>query len=188
MARHVARVVIVILALSLLSCGWVDLPKTLWLDDKWNEEETQKIHQAIDEWNKFGREYCGEDIIIYGGRFIDKNGFDLKTDPDDNDSVIYKIDKKNEIHDFLVGVAGHPINGYGMRSDILLFTFPEEAIGQDIRNVAMHEMGHWLGLAHIPNEKNAIMYQAVTSDPTATLTKKDKQAFCIVHGCCVKEP
>ncbi|MEK9158710.1 MAG: matrixin family metalloprotease [Patescibacteria group bacterium] len=188
MDRHSARLVILALLLAMFGCYQTDLPKTLWIEDSWNDEETTQIHRAIDEWNRFSREYCGEDIIIYGGRLIDPNGFQSEIDPGDEYNIIYKTAEPDESYEFLVDVTDQPnIGGYATKTDILIFTF-HDYISAHLYIVALHELGHWVGLIHIGNDPNVIMYPAAEAGKFSGLTKKDKQAFCLVHGCCAKEP
>lgn len=188
MGRHSARLVIPALLLSISSCYQTDLPKTIWIEESWNDEEVAQIHRAIDGWNNFSREYCGEDIIIYGGRFADENGFNSETDPADQHNVIYKTAEPDENYEFLANVTNRPnIGGYATKTDILIFTF-HDYISAHLYIVALHELGHWIGLIHIGNDPNAVMYPSAPADRLSGLTQKDKQAFCLVHGCCVKEP
>lgn len=188
MGRHSARLVILILLLSVFGCYQVDLPKTIWIEKRWNDEEVAQIRRAIDEWNRFSREYCGEDIIVYGGRLIDPNGFQSEIDPGDQYNIIYKTAEPDENYEFLADVTGRPkIGGYATKTDILIFTF-QDYISAHLYIVALHELGHWVGLIHIGNDPNVVMYPAPPADRLSGLTKKDKQAFCLVHGCCTKEP
>ncbi len=182
-----ARLVIFSILLTVSGCYQVDLPKAIWIEESWTAEEETQIRLAIDEWNRFGREYCGEDIINYVGRFADPDGFQSETDPDDSYNTIYKISQPDKYYYFLVKSLGHDLGGYATKSDILIFTF-QENVSQNSYSITLHELGHWVGLTHIEDDENAVMYPSAPTGPAVVLTKKDKQAFCIVHGCCVKEP
>lgn len=187
MGRRSAKLVILVLLLSVFGCYQTDLPKTIWIEESWNDEEVIQIHRAIDEWNRFSREYCGQDIIIYDGRFADENGFNYETDPADQHNTIYKIDAPDENHKFLEKIAGHEVGGYATKTDILIFTFKEN-VNEYLYDVVLHELGHWVGIIHIGNDPDVIMYPSASTVKFRHLTQKDKQAFCLVHGCCTKEP
>ncbi len=178
MDRLFARLVTVLttacLFLGLSACQMLaeDLPKPVWIDDTFSDEQEQAVQKAIEEWNSVGREYLGYDIIIYQGRYVDSDGFSPQEDFEDGYNVIYNVKKADKWYDYLVQIYlvdkkyGHyddsgVITGFGTVGDILIFDFSissfheiEEDEGYSdylhhLRYIQMHEFGHWFGLMHI---------------------------------------
>jgi len=177
-----------LILLAALSGGCVEaLPKELMIDDRFSAEEERMIVAAIDEWNRVGKEYLGLDkILIYQGRYRDPDGFD-ELDLDDDHSVIYR-GQDDRYYRFLSdhNEAGRTLLGYGTTADVLLFTFTLDT-PEEFQHVALHELGHFLGLGHVPDDVNAVMYELTFDDPPLQLTRTDIQDFCLVFDC-IKQP
>jgi hypothetical protein len=176
------------LMLASLLGGCVEpLPKEVMIEDRFSADEERMIVAAIDEWNRIGLEYLGlEKILIYQGRYRDPDGFD-ELDLDDGRSVIYR-GQDDRYYRFLSdhNEAGRTLLGYGTTADVLLFTFTLDT-PEEFQHVALHELGHFLGLGHVPDDKNAVMYELTFDNPPLRLTRTDIQDFCLVFDC-IKQP
>ena len=187
MLRLVARLVTLAAALALAAGCAPELPKEIYADDAFTADEEAMLVEMIDEWNRVGREYLGrEEILIYRGRFSDANGFD-PDDLGDDHSVIYR-GTEDQYYEYLDGSGddGLTLLGYGTTADVLLFTF-QLADEQAFRHVALHELGHFLGLGHVPDDTTAVMYYLTGADPPIRLNRTDLQDFCLVYSC-IRQP
>ncbi len=195
MARHRARLVAVLLALSaaalLTSACAPPLPREFYVESRWSPEERQMILDSAEKWNAVGREYLGIDrILVYRGVYDDPDGFH----PDDlggSESVVYRGEKDAD-YDFIdEGEEGASVIGYGTWGHVILYRFA--MCGDDgvlneglFRQTATHEFGHFLGLGHVPDDTKALMFW-LAGDNSDTITRHDIQAFCLVHDC-LKQP
>ncbi len=195
MARYRARLVAVLSALAaaglqIAACA-PPLPREFYVEGRWSPEERQMIIDSAEKWNAVGREYLGIDrILVYRGVYHDPDGFH----PDDlggTESVVY-LGEKNADYDYIdEGHEGVSVIGYGTWGHVILYRFAMSD-GQGVlneglfRQTATHEFGHFLGLAHIPDDPKALMFW-VTGENADVITRHDIQAFCLVHDC-IKQP
>lgn len=176
------------IAAAIPAAGCVEpLPREIMIDDRFSADEEQMILAAIAEWNRVGLEYLGlKEILIYRGRFVDQDGFD-ELDLEDGRSVMYR-GGDDRYYRFLsyYNEPGRTLLGYGTFADMLLFTFNLDT-PEKFQHVALHEMGHFLGLGHVPDDVDAVMYELTFDNPPLRLNRTDIQDFCLVFGC-IKQP
>lgn len=180
-------VITVLAALFAASCLEVDtlapkLPRPIYIEAAFSDDEVAIIEASIAEWNTLSLEYLGVPALEYLGRYDDPDGFQPE-DLLDGPGVVYRESVDGESYDFLQSqekFADYPlIGGYATPGDVLIFV---ENISTDemFRHVALHELGHHLGLQHIKDDQEAVMYLGGVS---RHLNNSDREAFCIVHDC-----
>lgn len=136
MDRFFSRLVNILAATCLLlglsACQMMaaDLPKGIMLDDSFSEAQEEAFLKAINDWNLVGQEYLGYDIIIYEGRYSDRDGFSPMEDIDDGNNVVYNVDERDKWYDYLYSIyiegkygEGASVAGYGLDEDVLMFDF-----------------------------------------------------------------
>lgn len=196
MARHFGRLVgLVCWCVCLNACNFGDnLPKTLWLDQAWNDQEALVIVQEVEVWNAMCREYVGFDCIeIARGRHADPDGFDLE-DLSDGRHVIYRVSEMDDPYRYLSEDESCPakprcISGWSTEEDTLIFVFMWGRWGcaECMRGTVLHELGHFLSLMHVNFDPTALMYSGHQESEVLWLTANDIRAFCLVHDC-LKDP
>ena len=193
MARYSYYLVILSVASALSGCVTEpELPRDIHIEDDFSVDQEEVLLSAIDSWNAVSLQCTGEEAINYVGLYNDPNGFD-ENDFGDSYNVIYLGDRDSEVYqDILEDVLGsygeelYPV-GYGTSADVILFPNPNDTL-EDMRQVALHELGHFLGIQHnqmspefFEEELSSVMFHP--NDTVGLLTKIDMEAFCIVHYC-----
>lgn len=153
------------------------------------DEIKEAVFDSFDAWNEVE---CSDFEMIYGGKTtIDEVGHD----PDgDSINVLIWQDEHWPYPTYdavaLTIVSYVPCNGEILSADIefntadYIFTNHEGAAGTqiDLRNTLTHEVGHFLGLDHSPNEA-ATMYATA---PPGEITKRDlhqadREGLCFIY-------
>ena len=195
MARHLPFLVTVpfvaAAALSLTACS-PQLPQEFYIESRWTPAERQIILDEAEKWNAVGREYLGLDrILVFRGVYNDRDGFRSEEDLGDDFNVVY-VGENNADYDLIdTGTEGSYVIGYGTSGDVLLFRFAmlneDGTLNEPLfRQTVLHEFGHFLGLAHVPDDPKALMYW-LTGENSDVITRHDIQAFCLAHDC-LKQP
>jgi len=176
---EVLRSVLVAAALAVAACGR-ELPQDIYIDSSWSPEETAIIEASIVEWNELSRTHLKDPrpVLAYRGRFTDEF---QSADFGDDFHVIYRIGRLDQVPEFL---RDDPPGGYGSYGDMLIFTFNIcegcDEYYDNLRTVALHEIGHFLGLSHY--EHRAGIMQPGNYD-VKHLQAADVEEFCCVYEC-----
>ena len=179
----------VLLVTLILGACQQDLPLDIWVEDSATELEEAIIVSMIDEANRgYGEELLGHPVFTYQGRHRDPNGFSPE-DFDDGMMVIYTLHEKSPYWQDAVDLKDGPYNhdstvGYGTLSDGIIFRYrlPDD---HKFATVTLHEMGHMLGMGHLPLDMKAVMYPRVNG--VTMVSRADQKAFCGIYDCTVPE-
>jgi hypothetical protein len=170
MAR--ARVPLLALALFLVSVGCGrELPLHVWISDEFDDDEAETILMGMDAWERATDVH----IFVYRGRWYDRFN---REDFGDDAHVVYKLHDSSYEYRFL-SYGNDGFGGYGTYGDVLIALDAWEAYRDEdpdgiiysnglvltrnafylcmLREIATHELGHFIGLAHIP-DRSAVMY------------------------------
>ena len=203
-----------VIGLAATSCQReVDFPLDIWVSTSCNETEMVSVRDAIDEINSLGQELVGHDLIVIAGRIGDDEDY-LNTDGmSDNRSTLTCYHEQTEDFKDYIDMSGYPsdwILGNGFpEMDVFIYVFnmehqtaenecdlpddwPEDVDLPDgavcpiwFRHTVTHELGHFIGLGHIP-DKDAIM-SPYAYDLPLSFNDNDKAQFCCIHECLTDE-
>jgi hypothetical protein len=178
------------LALVIAALGGcaVDLPRDLRIETGFTAEEGDAIAAAVHEANqRLGEPLLAGPVLILRGSFTDPDGFQL-ADFDDGVGVVYTVDVAAPAYRYLAAQAGAELAGYATLGDVLLFEHIPPGASDDqrrrFRRIAMHELGHYLGMSHNPDQRS-IMYSGNDRLDLDTYTVEDQRAFCAIYDCVV---
>lgn len=155
---------------------YLPIHKTLYLDHSIYEDEEYHIIDAAIEWNK-----ATNGQVIFDIKRLPQKNIDLKdaviianATPDNPDIII------------LDGLSAGTILGYtdrGRGLDYILLV-DERITDGSYTPVVLHELGHILGLEHIPEPEGigTIMCPNMT-DGSNHLTITDLHYFCQLYNC-----
>lgn len=173
-------------ALMLAACGR-EFPRDIYLDARFSKAEVAEIKEAIAEVNKLGRLIGEERLIEVAGRFKDDDGRFGQDNVDNDDDELYRIGSPGECWDFVedfqdeFGDIGN-LNGFYTGTDVGILIFNLNRPDRPTtRYVAMHELGHFVGMHHVIGNSWAVM--APSGYGPQAFTSADKEEFCLQHGC-----
>lgn len=185
-----------------VGCEWQDFPVYLYVDSSFSDLEVEAILDAADEWNQKAGTLLADPgpLIVYAGRITDE--FD-RHDYGDDTHVIYRVSEPDTIAEFLAADNDGAINGNASLGDVTMFMYrtddylssmsrwrSEEWLREYryrfVRNLALHEFGHLLGIAHYNN----VLGTMNTRGPRVSdergyryLNENDLAAFCAIYDC-----
>jgi hypothetical protein len=187
MARRLVPVVIAAAAAVFGTGGcFPELPRDVQIERRFSDHEVNVLLQAIDQANReLGEDLLDTPVLMYRGRFEDPDGFHFD-DFGDDVSVLYQLDPESPEYVWTRDTLQHAYGGYATLADLMVL--PLDNLGSDARfkRVAMHEIGHFLGLTHSPDPGSLMYGEGIRSDVDG-FTYSDKLMFCMVHDC-VREP
>lgn len=162
------------------------LPRELFLDATLAAPEAAQVRRAVDVANeRLGQALGGEPVLALAGPYADPDGFSY-ADLDDGVHVVYPLDASSPEYRWIADTTGQEYGGYGTLGDVLLIArLPADASAAErdaYRQLALHELGHFLGMTHNPDPAS-IMNAGPWHAPLATYTDADLRAFCIIYGC-----
>ncbi len=137
-------------------------------DDRITDDIKHSIIESFDVWNE---QECSDFDMIYDGTTTrEDTGFDPDIPVDDNlNLVVWRDDQWPHAQQFAVAlttVTFRPSNGEILSADIELntdkfrFTDSDDDVEIDLRNTMTHEVGHFLGLDHSPNDTATMYFSA----------------------------
>jgi hypothetical protein len=175
----VARRFLVLVTLPFLGCA-EPLPKALYIESRFTEEEAGAIATAIEEVNRsLGEGLLGRPALMYEGRFHDSDGF-TADDFSDGIHAVYKVSRDSPEYGWLLEVTTRKrFRGYATLADVLFFVDPEDLAFSGYRPLMLHELGHFIGMSHSP-DPGAVMHTPPGAD---AYTESDKEAFCLIYRC-----
>ena len=172
-------------AFVLVACGR-EFPREISIDDRFTRSEMADIRSAVAEVNKLG-ELIGEDRLIeISGTFHDGDGRFGQDNIDDGCDELYRCGTASDCLDFVRQYEDEyssydNLYGFYTGTDIGLMVFNIDRAGRPLKFVAMHELGHFVGMLHVTNNRNAVMHaNACCAD---SFTAADREEFCLRHGC-----
>jgi hypothetical protein len=136
------------------------------LDPQFNEDERTLIEEGMRVWEHgSGGRVC----FSQGGR----------------DLVIHKLDRSDELQPWDPEWPRHVALTKGGR--IWIVATRVDGPGE-YRALAVHELGHYLGIGHIEDTSSTYMHSTINDTPPdlwmhTRLPKRDGRAFCEVHRC-----
>jgi hypothetical protein len=169
---------LVLLTVAFGACTFEPVPKNLYIESRFSDDETDRILAAIGIANRdLGEQLLGGPVIEYAGRFTDDDGWSHQ-DFGDDVHVIYKVEKNIPDYQWLAETIHKSPEGYGTASDILFFVQPGDGFDGS-QGLMLHEIGHFLGMMHSPVPE-AVMHTPHGSD---NYTESDFDAFCLIYRC-----
>lgn len=188
--KRIAHLLVMVLALCAThGCMTLEYPVDLYLDDKFDENETRMIVWAVDEWDHAitARTGIPDTALRIVGTFSDE--YDIG-DATDGYYVIYKVTEPTPaIIDMVERGPYEKVGGHATLSDMIIprYNFSD----WDDRNwpfllraIVLHELGHTLDVTHFEHRygiMNSKMLLDMLIDPH--ITDADMDAYCHVHGC-----
>jgi len=157
---------------------------TLYLDRTFDNIETDLITKAALEWSMATNHRIEYDIIQLPTnepmKYTD-SVFVVKKSPDDTTIILMDLEGGETL-----GVYHHDA--------LPSISIVSERLGDNFKEVVLHELGHSLGIKHLDgmSNLNTLMYpysQIILDDGTILpagadhITKKDLIAFCKIHHC-----
>jgi len=194
------------LALASSGCAWQDFPVHIYLESSFSDLECEAILDAADEWNEVVGSCLAEPgpLIVYEGRIEDDFN---ENDFGDDIHVIYRISEPGTDAEFLAEDNDGSIAGHATLGDVVLFLYREDtrlaateasaaAEGTEldtgewryrfVRNIALHEFGHLLGITHYEcytGTMNSDEPRVYDEQGYRYLNDCDRRAFCAVYDC-----
>jgi hypothetical protein len=168
-------------------CACGQWPRELFIDSRFNEAEIAEIKAAVREVNALGRLIDENELVSLSGRFTDENGEFEQRNVDNDRNELYRVDSASECRDFVerydesFGTIGN-LYGFYTGTDIGILVFNLRLpYRPPLRHVVMHELGHFVGMDHVTNNRHAVMHpNAYTTD---VFTEADREQFCFQNGC-----
>ena len=146
--------------------GECERPIAYTLDRQFNVDEQRVIDEAMRVWERGS-----------GGRVRFAAGGD--------DLVIEKLDRSDQLRPFDPDWPQHVALTRGGRIWIVAARIDDAG---EYRALIVHELGHYLGIAHIEDTPMTYMNSTINDTPVelwkhARLPQRDARAFCEVHKC-----
>lgn len=158
------------------------------LDEKFTPEEEAQIKKSLKEWNEASGGYVGfkvrdkkfnsEGEISYENVQYDEDGctnFTFLVRTTSETPIIRQIEKE----------IGTKIGGYTDKQCEMnaVFIVADRMKDMSIFKMVMtHELGHLIGLAHIPVPDRSVMFPGMDHS-TKCITELDVAQLCLLYGC-----
>lgn len=186
MVRHVVPAVIAALAAGGGAGCFPEMPRDVRIEARFTDQEVRLLREAMDQANReLGDALLGHPVLTYQGRFEDADGFHFD-DFGDEVSVLYKLDAASDEYAWTTGALQHAYGGYATLADLMVLPLADLGSDERFKRVAMHEIGHFLGLTHSPDPGSLMYGNGIRSDVNG-FTYGDQVMFCHVHDC-VRQP
>lgn len=158
------------------------------LDESFTPEEEAQIRKSLKEWNEASDGYVGFDIrqqkfdsngkISYENVEYDEEGCT-------NFTLIVRTTSETPLIKDIEGQIGTKIGGYTDRQCNVSAVFIVADRMKDMptfKMVMTHELGHLIGLAHIPVPERSVMFPGMNHG-TKCITELDVAQLCLLYGC-----
>lgn len=172
------------IALLLPACG--PTPREIFIDERFSADEVNDILDAVDEVNKLACLIGENKLMTVVGTFRDGNGRFEQHNVDNGYNELYRIGAASDCRDFVSDYEDQfssfdKLYGFYTGTDIGILVFNSYRDGRPLKHTVMHELGHFVGMKHITNNRHAVMHPYACC--VDSFTQADKEEFCLRHGC-----
>jgi hypothetical protein len=170
----------VILSIVVSGCNFLgELPKDIYIEEAFSEQEAFLIRQAVYETNRDLLEPClGFPGLVYQGRY--EADFQLAEAAEKPEGIVYRLEADDPIVDYASEAVEYRIVGYATGHFLLIV--PDKIRENGIKGITSHELGHYVGLSHNLDTVDALMSESRDVE-TRQFTDADRERFSMVHGC-----
>lgn len=159
-----------------------EMPRDVYIESRFDDREELLLRDALERANQeLGVALLGHPVISYQGRIVDPDGFRFE-DFDDDDAVFYLLDRNSAEYAWTRDALHSDYGGYATLADLMVLSRDELGSDERFQRVALHEIGHFLGLTHSP-DPGALMHGNGIRPDVDGFTYSDKLMFCMVHDC-----
>lgn len=144
------------------------LSHTITIDDRFTEEETYFVVDAIDEW-RLATNYLFDPSIIIGHAEDDQHFAVVIMEKDHH--LIMDFEEAHEYKVYLLGMVIY-------RTSYLAV---DRLTSRNFKSVAMHEIGHYIGIPHVDDSLEDVMKP--TNPSPACVSSLDLVLFCDYWNC-----
>lgn len=151
----------------------------IYIDNEFSKSQEASINRAFKAWSSASYNYIKfEHIYRHNkpGRLEDYFWHKQY----DNSIFIWNANINSMSKEFDYNTSGFT-GFWDIHGNVVIYTDRINWEGYNLYNVALHEIGHMLGLKHIEYEKSVM--QPKTMDIASCITSDDAYRLCLIYGC-----